>query len=941
MARSAAWLRRRNTYDILSLLLLIMLLLLIAVNLSMYPVFLDIPYHMAVTSGFQEAGGVTTWDFWDYAPEGRPHIYPPLLHVSMSLLMDMGLSMEFVATLVCLIMFPLILLCLWWSMRKLFGPRAAFYSLVLAGVPYMFFWQSGVTIAASLVLALTPLIMVMVEEDRKIAAAILLAMCLYSHLVMGHLAALAIFIYMLHRREKWRGILTILCSAYLLYLPWGIVVLTNLNSFSTTESMANGNIILHLFLWLTALAGFIICYVRKKQYYLLPSYLISMVPIVFFYTNRFWEGHVFLPLAMLGAVALDRFHAFLERSLGRRLSAGKVARAAAAGVLALLLALVFLVDPVLAYGSRRPSDRGPDRENAAPPGGYPPGVGSGGDELFTPSAFPQGQDLAAVEGSAPYPGLSYHPQPGVLDYQGYPPASQGYPPTYHGYPPTSRGYPPSSRSLEDGALPPSPYPPPHMDATLPELPPGGGRKAGRRPLLEGLKGPRDEELTLDLLPTTVLVLLGLEAPSRPSDREQEVFGEETTALMRAVEENSEPGDIVFTSDPRLGDLIYAKTGRYSMLGMFNEVQPEREPDPYRDADLLVIQAPPRAMGGREGADEAISRATGSEWTEAADLGGYALYVREEDGGEDAAVSSAALPLWAAYLLLFAAIALLVVDAFRRRPGSFHPLVPPPPRVYPSAGGRPRPGGYALAVVPAYNEEGTVGRVVRDIGRACAGVDVLVVDDGSEDGTGVEALEAGALVMRMERNLGVGEAVRRGLAYAYAHGYRFAVRLDGDGQHPPDLIPRLLRPLERGESEVVVGSRFLRAGGEAGGVSLPRRMGISYFRILLDWRTSRRFTDPTSGFRAYSRRAMRLLMQNRPLPYPEVTSLRLFAVSQITVKEVAVEMEPRHNGKSSLRGLKGLVMVWGVTLDLLGPAPRPSTPEDGGALPTCMASTLTP
>ena len=135
--RFTAWLRRRNAYDLLAVLFLIICIILVLVNLSMYPVNLDIPYHMAVTKGFQEAGGVTTWDFWDYAPVGRPHIYPPLLHVVMSLMLDVGMSMELTATLLCLIMFPLILLCLWWAMRKLFGSRAALYALVLVGVPYV------------------------------------------------------------------------------------------------------------------------------------------------------------------------------------------------------------------------------------------------------------------------------------------------------------------------------------------------------------------------------------------------------------------------------------------------------------------------------------------------------------------------------------------------------------------------------------------------------------------------------------------------------------------------------------------------------------------------------------------------------------------------------------------------------------------------------------
>jgi hypothetical protein len=269
----------------------------------MYPVFLDIPYHMAVTQGFREAGGVTTWDFWDYAPEGRPHLYPPLLHVSMSLLQDLGLSQEAVATLVCLVMFPLIMLAAWWMMRRLFGTRAAFFSLLFLCVPYAFFWQTGITVAASLVLVLTPLLFLAVEKDRPLAAGLLLAMCLYAHLVLGHLAALALVIYLAHRRRYWKRITAALALAYLLYLPWGLVIVTNLSSLHFSEPGGGGALVVHMLAWLAALAGAVVCYRRKGTYYLLPSYLLSMVPIAFFYPNRFWEGHAFLPLAMLGAVA--------------------------------------------------------------------------------------------------------------------------------------------------------------------------------------------------------------------------------------------------------------------------------------------------------------------------------------------------------------------------------------------------------------------------------------------------------------------------------------------------------------------------------------------------------------------------------------------------------------------------------------------------------------
>jgi hypothetical protein len=476
-------------------------------------------------------------------------------------------------------------------------------------------------------------------------------------------------------------------------------------------------------------------------------------------------------------------------------------------------------------------------------------------------------------------------------------------------------------------------PPPAAGGALPGSRPREENRIGGGPLKRRLRDMEGGDFKLNLQPTTFLVLLGWEAPRQPINREQRVFGEETTALMDVIEGNSEPGDIVYTTDPRLGDLIYAMTGRYSMQGMFHEVQPEQSPDPYNDADLLVISGMPLAGGQGGGISGGFNQVTGEEWTQAAQAGQYTIYVRSGDGGEDVRISSSALPLWMAYMLLFLALALLLVDMFRRKPGASPPGMPsPPPEVHAPTGDKPGSGGYALAVVPAYNEQGTVGQVVTDIREAFPGIDVLVIDDGSRDGTGIEALEAGAVVMRIRENVGVGEAVRHGFSYALTEGYRFTVRLDGDGQHPASFIPRLLRPLELGEAEVAVGSRFLQSRSDEHGCSIPRRIGITYFGAILGWSTSRYFTDPTSGFRAYSRKALRLLVQDNLPRYPEVTSLRLLAHNDIAVKEVPVEMKPRRNGKSSLRGLKGLAMVWGVTLDFLSSPPCLPLPDDGEAAP---------
>ena len=137
----------------------------------------------------------------------------------------------------------------------------------------------------------------------------------------------------------------------------------------------------------------------------------------------------------------------------------------------------------------------------------------------------------------------------------------------------------------------------------------------------------------------------------------------------------------------------------------------------------------------------------------------------------------------------------------------------------------------VAVVPAFDEEGAIGGVVAEIKAFDGSIDVVVVDDGSTDGTSAAAATAGAAVVRLPFNLGIGGAVQTGFRYALEGGYDVAVRLDGDGQHDAAELAKLLEPLDRGEADVVTGSRFRGIDGEYA-PPLGRRIGISWFARLV-------------------------------------------------------------------------------------------------------------
>ena len=204
----------------------------------------------------------------------------------------------------------------------------------------------------------------------------------------------------------------------------------------------------------------------------------------------------------------------------------------------------------------------------------------------------------------------------------------------------------------------------------------------------------------------------------------------------------------------------------------------------------------------------------------------------------------------------------------------------------------------LAIVPAYNEEGSVGRVVADIRQRAPGFDVLVVDDGSTDATAREAEAAGATLLQHPFNLGIGGAVQSGFKYAARHGYDIAVQVDGDGQHDPGYLTKLLDALcNTPGTDMVCGTRFRERTGYR--APLARRVGMIVFSIVLSAITRQRITDPTSGFRMANRRGIELFARDYPHDYPEVEAILMIHAHRLRLLEVPVEMSQRDSGRSSI------------------------------------------
>lgn len=219
----------------------------------------------------------------------------------------------------------------------------------------------------------------------------------------------------------------------------------------------------------------------------------------------------------------------------------------------------------------------------------------------------------------------------------------------------------------------------------------------------------------------------------------------------------------------------------------------------------------------------------------------------------------------------------------------------------------------LAVLPALNEEQSVADVVADVSKRLA-CDVLVVDDGSSDDTARVARRAGAMVLRHPFNLGVGAAVRSGLRYGLHAGYDVVLQVDADGQHDPGDGARLVACVTDGGADLAIGSRF----GAGYAVGHLRRSMMRLLARIVSRRLGTTITDTTSGFRAFSPRALHAFADRYPTAYlsDTVEALLLAAEWGLVVEEAPVQMHPRQGGQPSARRIASTVHLLRLFLVIL-------------------------
>ncbi len=219
----------------------------------------------------------------------------------------------------------------------------------------------------------------------------------------------------------------------------------------------------------------------------------------------------------------------------------------------------------------------------------------------------------------------------------------------------------------------------------------------------------------------------------------------------------------------------------------------------------------------------------------------------------------------------------------------------------------------IAIVPAYNEERNIGRVLDELHAFDPGLEVVVISDGSVDRTCAVAADHGAHVIQLPFNLGIGGAVQTGFRFAWEGGYQLAVRCDGDAQHDPAELPKVIAPVLAGEADIAVGSRF--ASGQGYRSTATRRLGIRLLALVVSAIARQRVTDTTSGFQALNRRALGLFAADYPHDYPEVEGMVMTIKHRLRLVEVPVTMREREHGTSSITALRSIYYMAKVLLAL--------------------------
>ena len=220
----------------------------------------------------------------------------------------------------------------------------------------------------------------------------------------------------------------------------------------------------------------------------------------------------------------------------------------------------------------------------------------------------------------------------------------------------------------------------------------------------------------------------------------------------------------------------------------------------------------------------------------------------------------------------------------------------------------------LVITPAYNEQGSLPLLAKKIQKLPQNIDWLVINDSSTDKTASILREIGIMHVDLPMNLGIGGAMQAGYQYARKYGYDYAIQVDGDGQHDPNEILKLIAEIEKGKADLVIGSRFVSKTKYR--QTIMRRLGIGIFALVTKILIGQSIKDATSGFRIVNKKVIALFADNYPSDYPEPEVLVSLTKRNLKILEIPVEMNERETGKSSITSLRSVYYMIKVFFAML-------------------------
>ncbi len=220
----------------------------------------------------------------------------------------------------------------------------------------------------------------------------------------------------------------------------------------------------------------------------------------------------------------------------------------------------------------------------------------------------------------------------------------------------------------------------------------------------------------------------------------------------------------------------------------------------------------------------------------------------------------------------------------------------------------------LIIIPAYKEAENIERVVDNIIQNYPQYDYVIINDGSKDNTREICRRRGYCFLDLPINLGIGGAVQTGYKYAERNGYQIAIQIDGDGQHDVSQLAKVIEPLEKGEADIAIGSRFIKKEGFQS--SSVRRLGIRFLSGLIRVCTGKKVHDVTSGYRAVNRKFIEIYADSYPSDYPEPEAIVAAVMHKGRIKEIPVIMKERQAGTSSIHAWKSVYYMIKVTLAII-------------------------